>query len=978
MYRPATKGKMSSAAALFYSVKAGTVPASPNELYNARAARRTKRSSDISGTTHDISAIAEETREMQLDLTHAQAGVAAPMYAPAASPYTPRAHRVMLASTSAEVPIRHCRGGEKEVKSAFSSEVRKKFYGSATKPEKITSSAQQGGNIEGKQVGLMEDLLPMSEGGSGSGLSKAGGMYMPPVVGKMRQTPEGTPVVDLTPSHQKRVEASRDNLLETMHSEPYKSELIKLFDQYRALQEIRAAPGLSSKKIGIMMREGKIVDLRVSKGVISVILREVSAKDIHHVQGVVHGSGAGSGMGQVMLNFRSFCIFIAVMSVKKYSDRSPEEALKTVLEDHLLPLIVESEERRFRADPSALEVMKTHHEMLVAMFSHYCAKEQDHLQTDLGRLYSLPERLFKLGLDGAQMFAEDMKISKKLMSQEAATNCFDDVLVGTEEKAMRFPEFIQWLARLAKECFDTRTYVKLTNPAQHTAQLMKVIDSAHETVLVMHMRGQVNGDPSTFEAWEHMKKGERIREPPVGAVAIEKFVEELEAQGNMETLISIFKYYAATCTLSVVPQCEMLSNAGFVRLCREAGLFGKGSRLTRPMAEVIFMDHVVASHKKEETEDIRLSIGSHVHETLKKLKPKVVNLMHFDHFIKALGSCANLKFGKGEGLDRHMKDPVASMMRVITEFILPNCNKRLDPFVAGDALFHSDEVEALLDMYDQPLQAIFVACCTLDCRSCPRWEMAKAVDPTTGQWDYTLSFIKFWEFCKEFELSCVREGIQPQVARHQVAYVFMCANRAGMKADEDQTTCSYEEFRETLARLAIYFVPMEEREDLTGAKLAAALQDVFARMDNSPGMMKCTVHYGGTNTGHLRLIPDPMRKPAFGFEVIAKEKIHARTTTPARYLTEGVRALHDEAFPTDGTAPAYVMHSLHMKPGGPPWRGTTVDELDAMEAYEYTPQKFDYSTPYVGDSSEKAGKPGEGAPEPVGDHAIEGYAEEEP
>ena len=89
-------------------------------------------------------------------------------------------------------------------------------------------------------------------------------MYMPPVVGKMKLTPQGTPVVDLTPSHQKRVVESQDSLLEAMMTDPYKSELTKLFDQYRALQEIRAAPGLSSKKIGIMMREGKIIDLRVS------------------------------------------------------------------------------------------------------------------------------------------------------------------------------------------------------------------------------------------------------------------------------------------------------------------------------------------------------------------------------------------------------------------------------------------------------------------------------------------------------------------------------------------------------------------------------------------------------------------------------------------------------------------------------------------------------------------------------------------
>jgi len=276
------------------------------------------------------------------------------------------------------------------------------------------------------------------------------------------------------------------------------------------------------------------------------------------------------------------------------------------------------------------------------------------------------------------------------------------------------------------------------------------------------------------------------------------------------------------------------------------------------------------------------------------------------------------------------------------------------------------------------LKALFVATSTIDCRSCPRWEMAAEVDQSNGNWAYTLSFIRFWEFCKAFELSCVREGIQPQVARHQVAYVFMCANRAGMKADEDQTTCSYEEFRETLARLAVYFVAPDQRDDISPQALCLALQEVFARMDNSPGMMKCTVHYGGTNTGHLRLIPDLTRKPSFGVDVMAKEKQVAVRSTPARYLEEGVRALHDEAFPTDGSAPAYVMHALHMQPGCPPWRGTTVEELDAMQAYQYTPQKFDYSTPYAADSTEKAPKLAvEESPDPVGEHPIEAYAEED-
>ena len=131
-------------------------------------------------------------------------------------------------------------------------------------------------------------------------------------------------------------------------------------------------------------------------------------------------------------------------------------------------------------------------------------------------------------------------------------------------------------------------------------------------------------------------------------------------------------------------------------------------------------------------------------------------------------------------------------------------------------------------------------------------------------------------------------------------------------------------------------------------KLAVAVQEVFNRMDASPGMMKCTLHYGGTNTGHLRLVQDQSRKPDHGFKILKAEKKYTRTETPARYQEDGVRALHDEAYPTDGTAPHYVYDCLHMKPGGPPWRDTTVAELEAMRAYDYSPATFSYATPYKG------------------------------
>jgi len=467
------------------------------------------------------------------------------------------------------------------------------------------------------------------------------------------------------------------------------------------------------------------------------------------------------------------------------------------------------------------------------------------------------------------------------------------------------------------------------------------------------------------------------RKTGVPTDAIEGFVKELQSTELYEVLLATFKYYAATCTLSNVPQCEQLSQAGFVRICKEAGMYGKN--LTRPMAEVIFMDHVVAAAKKEEVEDCRLSMDSFAHGTLSKLKPKATSYMSFDSFIRALGSCANLKFGKGFALSRAMSDPtltltltltliggfalsramsdpIASMMRLVTEFILPKCTNRLDAFLAGDALFHSPQMEALLDMYDEPLKALFVAYCTIDCRSCPRWEMATEVDKLTGTATYGLSFIQFWELMKDFELSCVREGIQPQVARHQVAYVFMCANRAGMKADEDQTIINYEEFREVLCRVAVFFIlPAEERENITPEKLADAVMEVFARMDGSPGMMKCTLHYGGTNTGHLRLVQDQRRRPDHGYKVLKDEKTFQRKETPARYQEEGVKALHDDAFPSDGGAPLYVYESLHMKPGGPPWRDITVAELNSMREYDYKPSEFSYATPYKG-KSDKTGE----------------------
>lgn len=843
----------------------------------------------------------------------------------------------METTASAEVPIRHNKGPPVEDPDVFQSTVRAKFYGSPCRPKKksLDLSVTEQACYPSPKVGFLEDILPAREGGSGSASSKAGGMYQPPTITPVKMKSDGTPMVELM--QPKKLVDADDILLNTMLSETYRPALRQLFDQYRSYQEIRPAPGLSSKKILIMMRDSNMIDLRISKGVISVILRESSSKDIHLKESPMHGSGAGSGMGQIMLKFRQFLIFIALLSVKKFAEEDPIRALELTLEQHLLPLIEEEDRRKFKADPMALDVLKENHEMLVALFSHYCAKEQDELEAKLGVAYQAPERMFRLGLDGVQMFGSDMKIARKLLSQEALTVTFDDIMLGSGESSMRFPEFVQWLCLVAKGCFDTPAFSKLKTPADHASALIKVVESSHETALVMHARGQVHNKYTSFKEWENSKLGHRARQPAVSNEEHDRFIQAMDEEGVTNALVAAFKYYCATTNLSSNPQCEFLSQQGFVRLCKEANLLD--NKLTRPMAEVVFMDHVVAVHKKLEAEDVRKSKNSLAHEVNRSNMPKHVHMMTFDYFLKALTSCANLKFGVGQGLVRHMEDPVACLMKVVNEYIVANCTERMEVLLEGGDLFHSQEIRALLDVYEEPLKALFVAYCTIDARSCPRWHAADA-ESSAGH-GYGLSFFQLWEMMKDFELACCREGVQPQITRNQVTYVFLCANRVGLTADDKQEVVNFQEFKEILGRIAVYFLPEDQREDITPALLATAIQAVFARMDASPGMMKITLHYGGTHTGKIRLVPDPTRRPhGWQEDVIQHEALHVRTTTPAGYTRQGVRALHEDAYPSDGTAPRYVHDALRMKPGSPPWRGNPGDE---MEAYAYSPTSFAFS-----------------------------------
>lgn len=408
----------------------------------------------------------------------------------------------------------------------------------------------------------------------------------------------------------------------------------------------------------------------------------------------------------------------------------------------------------------------------------------------------------------------------------------------------------------------------------------------------------------------------------------------MEEAGILKDLLGVFEYYAARNNLSTNPQREYLPRQGFVRLCKDAGLFDKN--LSRPMVETIFLDHVVAAVKKAEADDVRKSRESMVHEIERANLPKQPQVMTFARFINALGSCANLKYGKGKGLVRRMDDPVICLMKCVQEHILPNCTSRLAALKSEAELFYSDEMSALLEVYDEPLQALFVAYCTIDARSCPRWAAATAQEGGHG---YGMSFFELWELSKDFHLACVREGIQPQISRNQLVYMFLCANRVGLNKDNNLEIVSYGEFKEILCRMAVQFVPVQDREDMTPQMLVTALQQVLARMDASPGMMKITLHYGGTHTGKLRLVPDSRRLPI----KVEDDEECSQPFPPPSYMNEGVRALHDEAYPQDGSAPDYVNSNLVMQSGSPPWRGYEGDDFDEDKAYIGSPAGFSAS-----------------------------------
>jgi len=281
---------------------------------------------------------------------------------------------------------------------------------------------------------------------------------------------------------------------------------------------------------------------------------------------------------------------------------------------------------------------------------------------------------------------------------------------------------------------------------------------------------------------------------------------------------------------------------------------------------------------------------------------------------------------------------VTCLVQLCDEHLLSNCPERIDLDAGMAELATSAEVQALLEMYGEPLKALFVAYSTIDARSCPRWESAAAAG------GYGLSFLRMWELMKDFELACVREGMQPQITRNQVSYIFMCANRVGLAADDKLEVVNFEEFKEVLCNLAVFFIPEGQRANIDELTLARGLQTLFSRMDASPGMMKITLHYGGTHTGKLRLVPDSTRRPVGWQQQVLKEEAKStRAAPPSGYKRQGVRALHDEALPQDGpgTAPLYVEKSIKMHPGSPPWRG--MREEDEMAAYAHSPAAFSSS-----------------------------------
>jgi len=723
-----------------------------------------------------------------------------------------------------------------------------------------------------------------------------------------------------------------EGLVVQLRASADREPLSMIYKQYCLVGEVRPPPGLALRKLVVMCHNAGITDNRVTQGVIAVLARQVhtaTIHDSHNYDRAGCGSGAGAGMGTILLTLDGFLNFVVRVALKKFHDAPVEEALEQLLESHVLPLVHQTSfEPPQLVDPDTLQALQGQGDTLVALFCHYCAKEQEEEMSLLGADYSKPPHNFRLGLAGINMFAADAGLLKLVSAQQVLIQ-FDATLREKRETSMRYTGFLEWLACIAHQAFapqdgchaqvDGWDFPQINNGRDEAFALMKMVESSHETALVMHAKGQALGDVNEFSKWSAAKAAHLNPETQNEMVAISEaaaLTERLDDEGSTQDLKDLFAFYSHSATQT---RTNVINRQGYLKLLTESNALGRG-KLTSALVNIIYEKHVMGKFRKQKSDldaarkasESLAYIVSHTGPGKAHNSRSAQPMMDYDSFIDSLVDV-------GAALNEHghsTEDAVA----VVTNYLLPNCDGRLmlqqDDVLTN--LIATSEVQEVVEAFRQPLQALFIGFAQPhDRNTYQHWS-----NSTEREKDrVTMSFSQLWELAIEARLL-------PAISRMQLGGILVCAT------DGVTEQCSYSQFEEIMVRCAQLFVGHTVS---TSEQLSAAIVEMFAHMDGSPAVRTVAANIGNTHSGSLRLVIEPSRRPWVKKQRGEVEELHSSLL---RLAAPGTRSLNKEASgaPADWVVPEYCETMLASadahKRGSPPWRGSACGWPDQEEGHD--------------------------------------------
>lgn len=633
-------------------------------------------------------------------------------------------------------------------------------------------------------------------------------------------------------------------------------------------------------------------------------------------------------MGTMLLTFNDFLGFIVRASLKKYRECEPQESVTKILQELLLPLVEKSAITPQQATPETLEELKQHQDTLVALFCHYCAKEDGENRAVLGADYTPPEHQFRLGLQGLNMFAADSGLLKLISPQNVMTQ-FDTVLEQTGESSLRYTGWVEWIATIAHLAFKPQdsghailegyNFPEIQSGADVARAVMQVVESSHETALVMHSRGVVTGQETTyFKEWQEAKdallQGDRVTNSY--AVQGARLAVELSKDGLLDELQHLYGFY---CQSATDLRCDVINRQGFTKLLTEGRVLGFRG-LVKEDAHIIYEKNVMGKFRlsKSDADSARKASKSLVYAVENKGNRGVKPMMNFQTFLESICELA-----AAAGLSEADKDGVGGAVTLVRDYVLANCQGRLmfEQNDAFTALMNSEVVQQVVQTYKQPLQALFIGFAQPSDRdSVMHWSAAERETCSIE-----MTFSQLWEFSIEAQLL-------PVISRKQLANVLLVASGG------EASTCTYSQFEEILIRCAQLYCG---RALSTPQELADAIVELFAHMDGSPAVRSVTANIGNTHSGTLRLVIEPSRRP---FAKQQRGEIEALEQSLDRISAPGVRALNQEASgdPEHNLVPEYCEEMFKSpnahKRGSPPWRSTGEEPWEQEECIEMSGQ----------------------------------------